>query len=43
MAAAGTIPATPALYLSEIHVTAFAECMQDLERTGLLTPYDVAA
>lgn len=36
-------PGFPALYLSEDHVTAFAEYMQDLERPGLLTPYDVSA
>lgn len=36
-------PGTPALYLSEDHVTAFAEYMQDLERPDLLTPYDGAA
>lgn len=36
-------PSTPTLYLSADHVTAFAEYMQDLERPGLLTLYDVAA
>jgi RES domain-containing protein len=34
-------PGSPALYLSEEHITAFAEYMQGLERPGLLTPYDV--
>lgn len=36
-------PGQPALYLSEDHTTAFADYMQDLERPGLFTPYDVEA
>lgn len=36
-------PGQPALYLSEDHITAFAEYMQDLERPGLFTPYHVRA